>query len=112
MKLAAIILAAGKSSRMGDNKLLLPVGDQMVLEHILSNLKSYDTIVVTGHRPRLIIEISEGMGAKTVHNPQYEEGMTTSFQTGLRSIDVDAVFLVLGDTFGFNQKLLEKWSKH
>jgi len=57
---------------------------------------------------RQIIEISEGMGAKTVHNPQYEEGMTTSFQTGLRSIDVDAVFLVLGDTFGFNQKLLRK----
>ena len=107
MKTAAIVLAAGKSSRMDENKLLLPVGDRTVLEHILSNLKPYETVVVTGHRPRKIKDISERMGARTVHNHHYEEGMTTSFQVGLRSIDVDAVFLVLGDTFGFNQKLLQ-----
>ena len=108
MKLATIVLAAGKSSRMGENKLLLPVGDRTVLEHIISNLEPYEIIVVTGHRPGKIKELSESMGARVVHNPQYEEGMTTSFQVGLRSIDVDAVFLVLGDSFGFNQKLLQR----
>jgi len=107
LKLAAIVLAAGKSSRMGENKLLLPVGDRTVLEHILSNLVPFETIVVTGHRPRKIEDISETMGVRVVHNSQYEEGMTTSFQVGLRSIDVDAVFLVLGDTFGFKRELLQ-----
>ena len=109
MRLAAVVLAAGMSSRMGSNKLLLRVGDRMVIEHILLSLKPLETMVVTGHRPEEIREIAESLGAETVHNPDYEEGMTTSFQAGLRALDpeVDAVFMVLSDTFGFSTELLE-----
>ena len=109
MRLAAVVLAAGKSSRMGSNKLLLKVGDRRVIEHILLSLKPMDTIVVTGHRPEDIVDIAESLGAATVHNPDYEEGMTTSFQAGLRTLDpeVEAVFMVLSDTFGFSAELLE-----
>jgi molybdenum cofactor cytidylyltransferase len=48
-----------------------------------------------------------------VYNPDYECGMTTSFQTGLRNIDddVDAVFMVLSDTFGFKPSLLDAMVK-
>ena len=56
MRLAAVVLAAGKSSRMGSNKLLLKVGDRRVIEHILLSLKPMDTIVVTGHRPEDIVD--------------------------------------------------------
>jgi len=109
LRLAAVVLAAGKSSRMGSNKLLLKVGDRRVIEHILLSLKPMDTIVVTGHRPEDIVDIAESLGAATVHNPDYEEGMTTSFQAGLRTLDpeVEAVFMVLSDTFGFSAELLE-----
>lgn len=109
MRLAAVVLAAGKSSRMGSNKLLLKVGDRRVIEHILLSLQPMDTTVVTGHRPEDITDIAESLGAETVHNPDYEEGMTTSFQTGLRTLDpeVEAVFMVLSDTFGFTTELLE-----
>ena len=109
MRLAAVVLAAGKSSRMGANKLLLKVGDRRVIEHILLSLKPMDTTVVTGHRPEDIVDIAESLGAETVHNPDYEEGMTTSFQAGLRTLDpeVEAVFMVLSDTFGFSTELLE-----
>ncbi len=109
MRLAAVVLAAGKSSRMGANKLLLKVGDRRVIEHILLSLKPMDTTVVTGHRPEDITDIAESLGAETVHNPDYEEGMTTSFQAGLRTLDpeVEAVFMVLSDTFGFSTELLE-----
>ena len=109
MRLAAVVLAAGKSSRMGSNKLLLRVGDRRVIEHILLTLKPMETTVVTGHRPEDIIDIAESLGAETVHNPDYEEGMTTSFQAGLRALDpeVEAVFMVLSDTFGFSTELLE-----
>jgi len=94
---------------MGSNKLLLKVGDRRVIEHILLSLKPMDTIVVTGHRPEDIVDIAESLGAATVHNPDYEEGMTTSFQAGLRTLDpeVEAVFMVLSDTFGFSAELLE-----
>jgi len=110
MKLAAIVLAAGKSSRMGTNKLLLEVGGKRVLDHILSKLSSIPTIVVLGHRPEDIRELAESQGATTVHNPDYEMGMTTSFQTGLSALpsDVEAVFMVLSDTFGFKRELLAR----
>ena len=108
MKLAAIVLAAGKSSRMGSNKLLLRIDGKTVIEHILERMANYETIVVTGHRSEEIEHIIKEYGARIVHNHDYEQGMTTSFQAGLRAIDenVEAVFIVLGDTFGFNPNLL------
>ena len=95
---------------MGSNKLLQEVGDRMVLDHILSKLKIIPTIVVLGHRPDDIRGLVEAQGVKTVHNPDYEKGMTTSFQTGLRALpdDIEAVFMVLSDTFGFKQELLAR----
>ena len=110
MKVAAVVLAAGKSSRMGANKLLLRFDDKPVLEHILDRLARYETIVVTGHRPEDIEPIIKQYEARIVHNPDYEQGMTTSFQAGLRAIDTDvvAVFMVLSDTFGFNAVLLDE----
>jgi len=110
MRTAAIVLAAGKSSRMGTNKLLLEVGGKRVLDHILSKLSPIPTIVVLGHRPEDIRGLAEGQGAKTVHNSDYERGMTTSFQAGLRALppDFEAVFMVLSDTFGFKQELLTR----
>ena len=108
MKTTAIVLAAGKSSRMGSNKLLLRFDGKTVIEHILDRLVNYETIVVTGHRPEDIEPIIKEYGARTIHNPYYEQGMTTSFQAGLRAIDedVEAVFMVLSDTFGFKPSLL------
>lgn len=110
MKLAAIVLAAGKSSRMGSNKLLLEVGGKRVFDHILSKLKTIPTVVVLGHRPEDIRELVEAQGVKTVHNPDYERGMITSFQAGLRALpdDTEAVFMVLSDTFGFKRELLAR----
>ncbi len=110
MKIAAIVLAAGKSSRMGSNKLLLSLDGESIIEHILDNLSEYETIVVTGHRREDIEDLVKTRGVQTVYNPDYEQGMTTSFQTGLRNIDddVDAVFIVLSDTFGFRPSLLDE----
>ncbi len=110
MKTVAIVLAAGKSSRMGVNKLLLTLGGKTVLGHILDNLDGYDTIVVTGHNQEEINGLINECGVKSVHNPDYEMGMTTSFQAGLRELDndVDAVFMILSDTFGFKPSLLDR----
>ena len=109
MKIVAIVLAAGKSSRMGTNKLLLKLGEKTVIEHILDNLEHYETIVVTGYHPEDITPFVKRYNARTVHNPDYEKGMTTSFQAGLRELDpeVNTVLLVLSDTFGFTQELLD-----
>lgn len=109
MNITAIVLAAGKSSRMGENKLLLTLDGKTILDHILDNLQNYPTIVVTGHRPKDIEPIITRHGARAVHNLDYEKGMTTSFQAGLRALspDVDTAYMVLSDTFGFKPKILD-----
>jgi molybdenum cofactor cytidylyltransferase len=106
MRTAAVVLAAGKSSRMGSNKLLLPFFGKTVLGTTLDALRGVETVVVTGHRPEELEEALSRYSVEVVHNPRHEEGMTTSFQAGLRAADADAVFLVLGDQVGLDRRML------
>jgi len=108
LRAAAVVLAAGRSSRMGGNKLLLEVDGATVLDSLLASLTSVlrEVMVVTGHDPKPIEAIARSHGVRAVYNPNYEEGMTTSFQAGLRAASADAVFLVLGDQLGLEPGLL------
>ena len=106
MRAAAVVLAAGKSSRMGSNKLLLPFNGETVLETTLDALKGVSTVVVTGHNPNELEALLSKHRVKVAHNPRYEEGMATSFQAGLKAVDADAAFLVLGDQVGLTRGLL------
>ncbi len=100
LRVAAVVLAAGKSRRMGRNKLLLKLGGITVLDRVLSSIDASrveETFVVLGHRPEDLVPIVDAHAAEAVLNPDYEEGMTSSFKTGLGSVSVDAAFLCLGD---------------
>ncbi len=100
LRVAAVVLAAGKSRRMGRNKLLLKLGGITVLDRVLSSIEASrveETFVVLGHRPEDLVPIVAAHAAETVLNPDYEEGMTSSFKTGLGRVSVDAAFLCLGD---------------
>jgi molybdenum cofactor cytidylyltransferase len=95
---------------MGRNKLLLEVDGATVLDRLLTSLTGAlkEIIVITGNDPEPIKAIAELHGARAVHNPNHEEGMTTSFQAGLRATSADAVFLVLGDQLGLQPELLRR----
>jgi molybdenum cofactor cytidylyltransferase len=111
LRTGAVVLAAGRSSRMGENKLLLEVAGRTVLDRLLDALTPAidDVVVVTGNNPEPIRRIAEAHGVRVVHNPNHEKGMTTSFQAGLRSMGVvDGVFLVLGDQLGLRPELLRR----
>jgi molybdenum cofactor cytidylyltransferase len=85
--IAAIVLAAGKSERMGYPKALLQFRGRTFLEHVLDAIAHSDigyTVVVVGHH-REIIEKSVSVPAITF-NPNYEQGMSTSVQAGLRAL--------------------------
>ena len=85
---------------MGVNKLLLKLGGITVLDRVLSSLefsRVAEVFVVLGHKPEDLRPIVDAHAAEAVINPDYEEGMTTSFKAGLSSVSVDAVFLCLGD---------------
>ncbi|UCD44094.1 MAG: nucleotidyltransferase family protein [Candidatus Bathyarchaeota archaeon] len=109
MRLAAVVLAAGKSSRMGKNKLLLEVAGRTVLDRLLDALDGStvdEVFVVLGHRPEELAHIVDSHRAETVMNPNYEDGMTSSFKTGLDRVNADGAFLILGDQLGLQTKFL------
>jgi molybdenum cofactor cytidylyltransferase len=98
--ISAIVLAAGKSERMGSPKALLPISGRTFLENVLdaiSRTSIEQTIVVVGHHQK---EIEASLRLPSVvFNPDYEKGMITSFQAGIRALSWDAsgAFLFLVD---------------
>jgi molybdenum cofactor cytidylyltransferase len=105
MNIAAIVLAAGTSSRYGGpNKLLLPFGATTVLRHAVGTVMNagvQDVLVVTGHQREHIEAALRGLSVAFVHNPRYAEGeMVSSIKAGLAQLDsgdADAALIVLGD---------------
>lgn len=92
---AAIILAAGSSSRMGGgrHKLLLPLADRPVLAHVLdAALASVarPIILVLGHQTETVRASIAGYLTHpdliVVENPDYLEGMSTSMRTGIQTL--------------------------
>ena len=111
MRLSAIILAAGKSERMGRNKLLIEFGGRPLLSWVLEAVEASrvdETLVVLGHKPQELQPVLRAYKVETVYNPNYELGMTTSFQSGLRRASGDASFLILGDQLGLKPELLDE----
>ena len=88
--LAAIVLAAGKSTRMGCDKPLLPLGDRTVVERVVDLFQSSgitDVRVVVGHHAERLMPVVRIAGAEAVFNPRYAEGMFTSVAAGVRALD-------------------------
>lgn len=98
-KLAALILAAGYSSRMGRAKALLPFGGQTVLARVVRSFRQagIDRIgVVTGHQAEQLEPLLHELEVGAIANPAYERGMFSSVQAGIAALpaDVDACFLL------------------
>jgi molybdenum cofactor cytidylyltransferase len=85
--IAAIVLTAGKSERMGTPKALLSIYGRTFLENILDAISRStigQTLVVTGHHHEEIVR--RVPLPHVVFNPDYEQGMITSFQKGIRAL--------------------------
>ncbi len=102
-KVGCIVLAAGRSSRMGRSKIVLPWGDTTVIGKILASFLAAgltDIVVVTGGYRELVEKESSHFPVKTAFNRDFENGeMADSVKTGLRALgaDCEAVFIALGD---------------
>ncbi|MBR5429728.1 MAG: nucleotidyltransferase family protein [Firmicutes bacterium] len=98
---AAVILAAGASSRMGRPKLLLPWGDGCVLDAVLEAVTAApfdDAVVVTGAAAEQVAAVSRRHGIRTCHNPDFAAGQSTSLRAGLDSLPPGrAAAFILGD---------------
>jgi len=101
-RIAAVVLAAGQSMRMGaDNKLLADINGQpmvrVVTESVLAS-RAHPVVVVTGHDGPAVRAALAGLDVDLVDNPGSRAGLSTSLRAGLNVLrSVDGVVVVLGD---------------
>ena len=118
--ISGILLAAGLSTRMRQPKQLLPFGESTIVETVVDNMldaKFSEVIVVVGHCAEQIQTLLDERPIKIVFNPDYREGMLTSAQVGIRSLnfpnarnksDRDAFSLMLVDQPFITSSLIDK----
>jgi molybdenum cofactor cytidylyltransferase len=94
-----IILAAGKSHRMGKiNKLLLSVNAQTLLNRSLGEtgkIRAGKKIVITGYEASRVKDLVDTSRFEIVHNPNYEDGMTSSIQAGIRELTAQSTGVMI-----------------
>jgi molybdenum cofactor cytidylyltransferase len=99
--LSAILLAAGSSRRMGaNNKLLLPWKGRPIVAVTAANLLAAgldEVIVVTGYESIAVVAALGSLPIRLVHNPRFEEGMTSSIQAGVAKAAGTGYMICLAD---------------
>lgn len=98
-----IVLAAGESTRFGENKLLYKIdGVPIVRRVVVAATRPYsETIVVLGHEAERVKEEVADLGPKLVYNPEYREGMSSSIRAGVRASTATSGILVLPGDVAF-----------
>lgn len=114
MSVAAIVLAAGRSTRMGaQNKLLLADGGDPLVRHavkmaVLSQLKP--VVVVLGHEADAVRAACAGLPVSFVINPDFAQGLSTSLKAGIKALpdNIDGAAVILADMPGLDAALLDR----
>jgi len=113
-RFAAVVLAAGRSTRMGGpNKLLATVTGKplarIAAEAALAS-KARPVVVVTGHQSETITDALRDLPLQFAHNPDFAEGLSTSLRTGLAALsdDIDGAVVMLADMPQVDQALIDR----
>ncbi|MFN4282734.1 MAG: NTP transferase domain-containing protein [Alphaproteobacteria bacterium] len=118
-KVAALILAAGRSSRFieksggGPSKLLASIGGEPMIARVAKAAlasKARPVMVVVGHQQGEVRAALAGLDVEIVENPDYTEGISTSLKAGLAAMapDVDGALVQLGDMPSVPASALDK----
>ena len=101
-RIAGILLAAGKSTRMGSNKLLTLVSGKPMIRHSAEALLASSAgpvLVVTGHERERVEEALKGLDVRFIDNAAYASGLASSLKAGIAALpkDADGAVVALGD---------------
>jgi molybdenum cofactor cytidylyltransferase len=116
-RIAGLILAAGRSTRMGGpNKLLEEINGRALVRHVAEHVlasRAKPVIVVTGHQKERVERALAGLAVTFVHNPDFAEGLSTSLKTGIAAVaadaaDADGAIVCLGDMPQVTPKLIDR----
>jgi molybdenum cofactor cytidylyltransferase len=113
-RIAAVVLAAGRSTRMGAiNKLIAEIGGKplvrIAVEQALASVAK-PVIVVTGHERERVEAALAGLPVRLVHNPDYAEGLGTSLKAGIAAVpdNADGAIVCLGDMPHVDAALIDR----
>ena len=110
-QVAAIVLAAGGSSRMGQPKQLLPIGGQPMVRRVTQAMCEtglVQVVVVVGAHAAAVTAALAGLPVDIVANPDWAGGMSTSVRAGLGALgpEIQAVLIALADQPALTPDLL------
>jgi molybdenum cofactor cytidylyltransferase len=113
-RIGAVVLAAGRSTRMGGpNKLLAEIGGRPLVriaaEQALAS-RARPVVVVTGHQREAVAATLAGLDVTLVYNPDYAQGLSTSLKVGIAALpaDVDGAIVCLGDMPQVDAALIDR----
>ena len=110
---SGLVLAAGASTRLGRPKQLLPFGATTLLGHVFAEARAAasldELIVVIGGAAAEVRQRVDLADAKVVENPEFGDGCSTSYRTGLAALDprAEAVVILLGDQPGVERAVID-----
>jgi molybdenum cofactor cytidylyltransferase len=115
--ITAVVLAAGASTRMGTNKLLLPLGDEPIVRHTLRQVLGAgfdEALVIVGNEHEKVLAAIAGLPCRHAVNPDFAGGMGGSFRTAVEHLgDAEAAMFALADqpfvTSAEYRRLLDTW---
>ena len=114
LAIAALVLGAGRSSRMGGpNKLLAEINGKplirIVTEQALAS-HARPVFVVTGHQRDRVEAALAGLPVRFVNNPHFADGLGTSLKAGIAALpaDVDGAIVCLGDMPQVDAALIDR----
>jgi molybdenum cofactor cytidylyltransferase len=113
-RVAGLVLAAGRSTRMGGpNKLLEEINGKALVRHVAEHVlasRAKPVIVVTGHQKDRVERALAGLPVTFVHNPDFADGLSTSLKTGIAAVpaEADGAIVCLGDMPQVSAKLIDR----
>jgi molybdenum cofactor cytidylyltransferase len=98
---SAVVLAAGASTRMGHQKLLLPLGGHPLVKRVVKAVCDAgfdDVLVVVGHEHERVLAALAGLRIRHALNPDFATGMGSSFRTAVENLAAsEAAMFALAD---------------
>jgi len=100
--ISGVVLAAGISSRLGVPKQLLAYRGKPLIAHVVESLlvsQVDEVVVVLGNRAEQVMEVLAGYSIRTIINPEFTAGQSTSLKAGLTALSsaTRAALFMLGD---------------
>jgi len=113
-RIAAVVLAAGRSTRMGGpNKLLAEIAGRplarIVVKEALAS-RARPVIVVVGHERAKVENALAGLPVEVVYNPDFAQGLGTSVRAGIAAVpaEADGAIVCLGDMPQVDAALIDR----